>query len=104
MNNSFQIKEKAYQQAIEDNDKQEAERLLEELRQCIHNMAGYVDSYAIDNRIISIPTASVDELRMVYEDLTRKVTTDTLSAISDSEREKQTGRNMYGPGNQYPNN
>ena len=101
---NFQEKVKDYRQAIKDNDEQKAERLLEELRQDIHNMAGCVDSYEIDGQIISIPTASVYELCRVYEDLTRKNTTNTLSAISDSEREKQTGRNMYGPDNQYPNN
>ena len=104
MNINFQEKVKDYQQAIKDDDEQKAEQLLKELRQDVHNMVGYIDSYAIDNRIICIQTASVDELRSVYEDLTRKVTTNTLSAISDSEREKQMGRNVYGPDNQYPNN
>ena len=93
-----------YQQAIKYDDKQKAEKLLEELRQDIRNMVGYVDSYTIDNRIISIPMASVIELCMIYEDMDKKKTTNKLTIISDSERNKQMGKNLYGPNNQYYNN
>ena len=63
-------------------------------------MVGCVDSYTIDNRIISIPTASVIELRMIYEDMDKKKSTNNLTIISDSEREKQMGKNLYSPNNQ----
>lgn len=61
------------------------------------------NSYIVDNQIITISTASITELCMVYENLKRKESISTLSVISDSERDKLMGKNKYGPNNPYNN-
>ena len=101
MNTDFQQKVKEYQ-AIKDADEQKAEQLLNELRQGIQKMAGGVVLYAIDNRTITISAATIDELCTIFEDLNKKESATKLSSISDSERDKQTSKNQYGPNNPYP--
>lgn len=100
MSTSFQQKVKHYK-VIKDVDEQKAEQILIELRKDIQKMVEGDDSYTIDNRIIVISTATIDELCIVYADLDKKELGNTLSAISDSERDRQTSKNLYGPKNPY---
>ncbi len=100
MDKDFQQKVKDYQ-AIKDEDEQKAEQILNELRKDIRKMVEGDDSYTIDNRIIVISTATIDELCIVSADLDKKEPYNALSAISDSERDKQTSKNLYGQKNPY---
>ena len=76
MDTNFQIMVKDYH-LIKDVDEQRAVQILNEIRQAIRDMTGGFELYKRDNQIIRISTATIDELCMIYEGLT-KITSELL--------------------------
>ena len=105
MNKEFQELKEEYQEAKNEQNMQKQRDCLKKMSKNIEKRGGSaeISCYEVELDRIEVELDRIyEKLLAIDGDMNRKDSVNLMTKIADSEREKQSSPNIYGPNNQYP--